>query len=122
MVWRKSSLPTLLNTMSNFPLPFTFSENWPSSLVRNMATGLSVLPALNTRTVAKGSASPKVSSINTPFTVVWAITTADRVSIIITAKILICFIPFIFLFIISPFHLFTFGKVFWCKDKVNILR
>ena len=61
-----------------------------------MATGLSVWPALNTRTVANGSLSSKAWSFNTPFTVVWAITTADRVSIIITAKILICFISLFF--------------------------
>ena len=95
----RSSLPMLLNTMSKRPLPFTSCLNSPFSLVRNMATGFSVLPALNTRTVAKGSASPSVSSINTPFTVVWAIITCDVIIItIITKKTLTCFIFLFFCF------------------------
>ena len=62
-----------------------------------MATGLSDLPALNTRTVAKGSLSPKLSSINTPFTVVWAITVIDRVIITTAAKNAFnCFISLLF--------------------------
>ena len=70
-----------------------------------MATGLSFLPALKTRTVAKGSASFKVLSISTPVTVVvWAITTAERVSIIATSIALswvIFFISFSFLLFFS---------------------
>ena len=49
---------------------------------------------------AKGSASPKVSSINMPFTVVWAIATDDIRIITTTAKnALNCFIYFFILFV-----------------------
>ena len=104
----------LLNTISNLPLPFTSSENFPSSSVRNMATGFSVLPALNTRTVAKGSLSPKVSSINTPFTVVWAMT-VDDIVIITTAAIIVlnCFISLLFCYLLRV------ELKIWCKGMKN---
>ena len=82
----RSSFPTLLNTMSKEPLPFTSWLNLPSASVRNMATGLSFLPSLNTRIVAKGSPSLDVSSASIPFTVVCAITADVVISNIVTRK------------------------------------
>ena len=95
-----------------------------------MATGFCVLPALNTRTVAKGSASPSVSSINTPFTVVWAIITCDVIIITIAAKkTLTCFISiflffYVLLFLLSKklFCYFVFKQFLCLFDAAKVRR
>ena len=103
-----SVLPTLLNTTSKSPVPFTSWLKRPSASVKNMATAFVFCPALNTRTVAKASPSFKLLSISTPFTVVCAITADETIISVINKNTFTFFIPlFVFL-------------IFCCKSNIKV--